>query len=145
MITDTQFRELLLELREIRLALQSRQTSLASQAPAPAKTSTSTQTPDSLPLPSVLIENAGGIAVHFGKNAGTPISQLNDKQLLWYGADREPQLKNDGTPFAPRQQDTTLKNACRTVWHQRQGSIPTPAPKPAPAQSTELADEEVPF
>jgi hypothetical protein len=129
-MTPEQHNEILTELRAIRAALQK---------PAGASTPAPTATPDTLPKPDQLIDNAGEVAVHFGKNAGTPLSALTDKQLLWYGADRPPQLKNDGTPFAPRQQDTTLKNACRTVWHQRQGSIP------APAQSANLADEEVPF
>jgi hypothetical protein len=98
MITDTQFTALLDELIGIRRALEARQTSLP-QASTPAPKSTTTRTPDSLPMPTTVIERAGEVPVHFGKNAGTPISQLNDKQLLWYGADREPQLKKDGTPF----------------------------------------------
>lgn len=143
MITDTQFRELLLELREIRLALQSR---TASKPTAPAPATTSNRTPDSLPMPRVVIENAGETAVHFGKNAGVMIGQLNDKQLLWYGSDREPQLKKDGTPFPPRDADTLLQNACRTLWHQRQGTLPGSAPAPALDQDSELmGDEEVPF
>jgi hypothetical protein len=144
MITDTQFDELLLELREIRLALQSR---TASKPTAPAPTTTATRTPDSLPLPATVIERAGETAVHFGKNAGVPIGQLNDKQLLWYGSDREPQLKKDGTPFAPRDADVLLQNACRTLWHQRRGALPGPAAAPAVLdQAPPLAgDEEVPF
>ena len=144
MITDTQFDELLLELREIRLAIQSR---TASKPTAPAPTTTFNRTPDSLPMPSVVIQNAGETAVHFGKNAGVPIGQLNDKQLLWYGSDREPQLKKDGTPFAPRDADVLLQNACRTLWHQRRGALPGSAPAPAaPDQDAPLAgDEEVPF
>jgi hypothetical protein len=133
-MTTEQHNEILTELRAIRAALQK---PAGASTPAP----TATATPDTLPKPDQIIEGAGEVAVHFGKNAGTPLSALTDKQLLWYGADRPPQLKNDGTPFAPRQQDTTLKNACRTVWHQRQGSIPTPTAKPAPAQSAYLAEE----
>lgn len=140
-MTDTQFRELLLELREIRLALQSR-TAIKPTAPAP--TTTATRTPDSLPMPDVIIEGAGDVTVHFGKNAGTPVRALNDKQILWYGSDREPQLKNDGTPFPPRESDTLLKNACRTFWHQRTGAIPADAMKPT-VQSNPALDEEVPF
>jgi len=141
-MTTEQYTKLLTELRAISAAISAAlQKSAGASTPAP----TASATPDTLPKPDLIIDNAGEVAVHFGKNAGTPISALTDKQLLWYGADRPPQLKNDGTPFAPRQQDTTLKNACRTVWHQRQGSIATPTPKPAPAQSADLADEEVPF
>jgi hypothetical protein len=144
MITDTQFHALLAELIGIRHAIEARQTS---QAPAPAKTSTTTRTPDSLPMPTTVIERAGEVPVHFGKNAGTPISQLNDKQLLWYGADREPQLKKDGTPFPPREADTLLQNAVRTLWHERQGNLPSSAAAPAALdQAPQLSgDEEVPF
>ena len=143
MITDTQFDELLLELREIRLAIQSR---TASKPTAPAPTTTFNRTPDSLPMPSVVIQNAGETAVHFGKNAGVPIGQLNDKQLLWYGADREPLLKKDGTPFPPREADVLLQNACRTLWHQRQRTLPGSAAAPALDQEAVLiSDEEVPF
>ena len=137
-MTLEQHNEIITELRAIRAALE--KATMGSRS-----TPAGTVTPDTLPKPDQIIEGADQVAVHFGKNAGTPLSALTDKQLLWYGADREPQLKNDGTPFAPRQQDVTLKNACRTVWHQRQGSIPASAPKPAPTQSAELADEEVPF
>jgi hypothetical protein len=145
MITDTQFNALLAELIGIRHALEARQTSLP-QASTPAPKSTSTRTPDSLPMPRVVIERAGETTVHFGKNAGTPISQLNDKQLLWYGADREPQLKKDGTPFPPREADTLLQNACRTLWHERVGTLPSFPPAPASDQARALAgDEEVPF
>lgn len=143
-MTDIQHREILLELREIKLALQARQTP---QAPTPAPTSTSTRTPDSLPMPTTVIERAGDVPVHFGKNSGTPISQLGDKQLLWYGADREPQLKKDGTPFQPRDADVLLQNAVRTLWHERRGALPGSAPAPAaPDQAPPVAgDEEVPF
>ena len=89
-----------------------------------ASATTSTATPDSLPLPAVEIADAGSVQVHFGKNAGTPLSSLTDKQLLWYGADRPEQLKKDGTPFAPRQADIQLRNACRTLWHQRKSGAP---------------------
>lgn len=143
-MTDTQFNALLAELIGIRHALEARTTS---KPTAPSPTTTSTRTPDSLPMPATVIERAGEVAVHFGKNAGMPISQLNDKQLLWYGSDREPQLKKDGTPFPPRDADMLLQNACRTLWHQRRGALPGSAPDPAaPDQAPPLAgDEEVPF
>ena len=138
-MTLEQHNEIITELRAIRAALETKPRAVAT---AP---STSTSNATSLPPPDQIIEGAASVTVHFGKNKGVAIGSLTEKQILWYGADREPQLKNDGTPFAPREQDVTLKNSCRTVWHQRQGSIPASAPKPAPAQSAELADEEVPF
>lgn len=105
--------EILTELRAIRAALE------AKPRATPAPVTTATATPDTLPLPAIEIVDAGSVQVHFGKNAGTPLSALSDKQLLWYGSDRPAQLKKDGTPFAPRDADVQLLNACRTVWHQR--------------------------
>lgn len=143
MLTDTQFNSLLAELIGIRHALEAR---TANKPIATSPTTTATRTPDSLPMPDVIIDCAGDVTIHFGKNAGTPVRALNDKQLLWYGADREPQLKRDGTPFPPRELDTLLKNACRTFWHQRTGAIPVAAPAPAPTtQSNPAGDEDVPF
>jgi hypothetical protein len=144
-MNDTQFGNLLEEIVLIRKALEARQT--LPQAHTPAPTSTTTRTPNSLPMPTTVIDRAGEVAIHFGKNAGTPISQLGDKQLLWYGSDREPQLKKDGTPFPPREADVLLQNAVRTLWHERLGTLPSSAPAPAVLdQAPPLGgDEEVPF
>jgi len=117
-MTTEQHTELLTELRAIRAALE------AKPRPAQATSAAPTATPNSLPPPAVEILNAGEVQIHFGKNTGTPLSSLTDKQLLWYGADREPQLKKDGTPFPPREADVLLKNACRTVWQQRVSGAP---------------------
>ena len=118
-MTNEQLDEILIELRAIRLALEAKP-----RAATPAPATTTTATPDSLPRPAVEIVDAGDVQIHFGKNAGTPLSSLTDKQLLWYGADRPEQLKKDGTPFAPRQADIQLRNACRTLWHQRKSGAP---------------------
>ena len=118
-MTTEQHHELLIELRAIRAALEKPKPML-SLTPATATTAT----PDTLPLPTIEIADAGSVQIHFGKNAGTPISSLSDKQLLWYGADRPAQLKKDGTPFAPREADVQLLNACRTLWHQRKSGAP---------------------
>jgi hypothetical protein len=128
-MTTEQHTELLTELRAIRAALEK-------PKPAPMLSLTTatatTTTPDTLPLPVFAIADAGSVQVHFGKNTGTPLSSLTDKQLLWYGADRPGQLKKDGTPFAPREADVLLKNACRTLWHQRKSGAPiVPATQPA--------------
>jgi hypothetical protein len=117
-MTTEQHTELLTELRAIRAALE------AKPRAAQATTAAPTATPNTLPLPAVEILNAGDVQIHFGKNTGTPLSALSDKQLLWYGADRPEQLKKDGTPFAPREADVLLKNACRTVWQQRVSGAP---------------------
>jgi len=117
-MTTEQVTELLTELRAIRAALE------AKPRPAQATPTATTATPDTLPPPAVEILNAGEVQIHFGKNKDTPLSALSDKQLLWYGADREPQLKKDGSPFPPREADLLLKNACRTVWQQRVSGAP---------------------
>jgi hypothetical protein len=125
-MTTEQHTELLTELRAIRAALEAKPRTAQATATAP------TATPDTLPLPAIAIADAGSVQVHFGKNTGTPLSSLTDKQLLWYGADRPEQLKKDGTPFAPREADVLLKNACRTLWHQRKSGAPiVPATQPA--------------
>jgi len=110
--------EILTELRAIRAALEKPKPMLS------LTTTATTATPDTLPLPAVEIADAGSVQVHFGKNEGTPLSALSDKQLLWYGSDRPAQLKKDGTPFAPREADVQLLNACRTLWHQRKSGAP---------------------
>ena len=130
--------EILIELRAIRAALEN-----PKPKPMLSLTATATTaTPNTLPLPTIEIADAGGVQVHFGKNAGTPISSLTDKQLLWYGADRPAQLRKDGTPFPPREADVQLLNACRTLWHQRKSGAPiTLTSQPASADD----GENVPF
>ena len=137
-MTTEQHHELLIELRAIRAALEKPKPMLSLTT-----VTTATATPDTLPLPSIAIADAGSVQVHFGKNAGTPISSLTDKQLLWYGADRPAQLRKDGTPFPPREADVQLLNACRTVWHQRKtgGAPVTLVSQPATADD----GENVPF
>ena len=118
-MTNEQYTEIIVELRAIRAALEAKP-----RAATPAPATTTTATPNSLPKPAVEIADAGSVQVHFGKNAGTPISALNDKQLLWYGTERPASLKKDGTPFAPREADVQLLNACRTLWQQRKSGAP---------------------
>ena len=136
-MTTEQHHEILIVLRAIRAALEKPKPMLSLTT-----ATTATATPDTLPLPAIEIADAGSVQVHFGKNAGTPISALSDKQLLWYGSDRPAQLKKDGTPFAPREADVQLLNACRTLWHQRKsGAVIPTAPKPAATDD----GENVPF
>ena len=118
-MTTEQHHELLIELRAIRAALEKPKPMLSLTT-----ATTATATPDTLPLPTIEIVDAGSVQVHFGKNTGVPISQLTDKQLLWYGTERPAQLMKDGTPFPPRQADVQLLNACRTLWHQRKSGAP---------------------
>ena len=136
-MTNEQLDEILIELRAIRAALEKPKPML-SLTPATAITAT----PDTLPLPTIEIVDAGSVLVHFGKNTGVPISQLTDKQLLWYGTERPAQLRKDGTPFPPREADVQLLNACRTLWHQRKSGAPiTLVSQPAAADD----GENVPF
>ena len=131
--------DILTELRAIRAALEKpKPKPMLSMTPA----TTATATPNTLPLPAVEIVDAGSVLVHFGKNTGVPISQLTDKQLLWYGTERPAQLRKDGTPFPPREADVQLLNACRTLWHQRKSGAPiTLTSQPAAADD----GENVPF
>ncbi len=136
-MTSEQHNELLIELRAIRAALETKPRAVAT-APSPSNTPLL----KSLPAPEIWVDNAGEVTVHFGKNAGTAISQLSDAQLLYYGADREQNLRKDGTPFPPREADVLLKNAARTIWYSRR----EPAPQSSEKAPSKPADtEEVPF
>ena len=135
-MTTEQHQEILTELRAIRAALEKPKPMLS------LTTTATTATPDTLPLPTIEIVDAGSVLVHFGKNTGVPISQLTDKQLLWYGTERPAQLRKDGTPFPPREADVQLLNACRTLWHQRKSGAPIAlVSQPAAADD----GENVPF
>jgi hypothetical protein len=136
-MTPIQHDELLIELRAIRAALETKPRAVAT-APSPSNTPLL----KSLPAPEIWVDNAGEVTVHFGKNAGTAISQLSDAQLLYYGADREQNLRKDGTPFPPREADTLLKNAARTIWYSRREPAPQGVEK---AASKPAETEEVPF
>jgi hypothetical protein len=138
-MTTEQHTELLTELRAIRAALE------AKPRTAQATATATTATPDTLPLPAIAIADAGNVQVHFGKNTGVPLSALSDKQLLWYGTERPAQLKKDGTPFAPREADVQLLNACRTLWHQRKSGAPLVTASKTCDLASEGASEEVPF
>lgn len=70
-----------------------------------------------IPMPSEIIADASNVEIHFGKNKGRTLGTLSPKSLEWYAADKPPQLKNDGTPFAPRPDDVRLLNAARTLHH----------------------------
>jgi len=135
-MTTEQFTELMLEVRAIRSALtQTRAPAAATPSAAPAAIS------EEIPLPITPVENAGAVQVHFGKNSGRPLADLGAKSVEWYAKEQPPKLKQDGTPFAPRPADVALREAARTLVHQRRGTIPTPAPVLQP----EPISEEVPF
>lgn len=136
------------ELVRIREALEARP--FAAGAPTHKAVATQAKT-DEVPLPSELIANAGDVQVHFGKNKGVALSSLGDRSVAWYAQEPEPRLRNDGTPFPPRAEDVLLRNAARTIIHQKRGTISAvSAPKAIPSDSEvttilNVGDESVPF
>ncbi len=143
--------DLLTELQLIRKALESRPAPPA-QAPAGGHSGSRSDDP-AIPQPTTVIANAGDVQIHFGKNQGVALGTLSERSLSWYATDQEAKLDRNGQPFRPRPQEITLKNAARTLWHQKRGTLVggvasassdrTPAADTAPAGATQ--DEDVPF
>ena len=98
--------------------------------------------PALIPMPSEIVADAASFEIHFGKNKGRTLGGLSAKSLELYAADKPPQMKNDGTPFALRPDDLRLLNAARTLHHRLVPAAPatTLVLSQAPA-----IDEEVPF
>lgn len=124
-MTDNQFQMIYSQLVAIREALEMAAVPKPTARP-PATTSAAS--PAQVPPPASIVQNAGEVRVHFGKNAGVRLADLPSKSLAWYAQDREPRLRNDGTPFPPRQEDVLLREAARTLLHHPQimGSAPAP-------------------
>jgi hypothetical protein len=103
-----------------------------------------------IPQPSQLVADPGAVCVHFGKNAGQPLSALNDRSVEWYAAPKEPRLGNNGKPFPPRPADEQLANAARQLYHAKRGTLVGKAPvaemsfAPGTAKP-ETVDENIPF
>jgi hypothetical protein len=129
------------ELIRIREALEARP--FASGAPA-AKPAPSFPKSDEVPMPTEVIEDAGNVQVHFGKNKGVALSSLGDRSVAWYAQEPEPRLGNNGKPFPPRPEDVLLRNAARTIIHQKRGTLPSAAVPTAPV-ATFVNEEHVPF
>ena len=138
-MTTEQFNELMAELRTLRAVIASKQ---SLEASAPKAQGTKPATGD-VPLPTEVIPDAESVEVHFGKNKGVRLGSLQPKSVEWYAQDAEPRLKKDGTPFAPRPEDVRLREAARTIVHQKRGTLPMPANKPV--LQSEPLNEEVPF
>ena len=112
---------------------------------------------DVIPQPSEVVPNAGDVQVHFGKNNGVALSKLSERSLSWYATEQPPRLDSSGKPYPPRPQETVLRNAARTLWHQNKGTLGQPdvvkgasssaaAPVASAESSAHLSDEEnVPF
>jgi hypothetical protein len=102
-------------------------------------------------MPTEIIADAGSVQVHFGKNKGVALSSLSERSVAWYAQEPEPRLGNNGKPFPPRPEDVLLRNAARTLIHQKRGTIPAVTePKAIPADSEvttimSVNEEHVPF
>ncbi|MGI9253975.1 MAG: hypothetical protein ACR2J8_09525, partial [Thermomicrobiales bacterium] len=136
-MTTEQHAELIIELRGIRAAIER---ALKASAPKPA-----TAGAEDIPLPVAPVTDAENVEVHFGKNKGNRLGSLGAKSVEWYAKEPEPRLRNDGTPFPPRPDDVRLREAARTLVHQRRGTIPMPANKPILEPVVSASTEEVPF
>ena len=110
------------ELIRIREALEARP--FASGAPAAKPVAPRS---DEVPMPTEIIADAGNVQVHFGKNKGVALSSLSERSVVWYAQEPEPRLGNNGKPFPPRPEDVLLRNAARTIIHQKRGTLPSAA------------------
>ena len=142
--------DILGELTAIRLLLAARPVASApvqtAAAPQYAQSTASSDGPP--PQPSQVIEDAGSVLVHFGKNKDKPLSELSERSLAWYASEQPPRLDNSGKPFPPRPVEITLRNAARTLWHTRAGTLGAAAVQVAPAVVTATAtgsEDNVPF
>jgi hypothetical protein len=138
--------DVLAELTAIRLILSARPVAAPAQtatAPQYAQSTASSDGPP--PQPSQVIEDAGSVLVHFGKNKDKPLSELSERSLSWYASEQPPRLDNAGKPFPPRQVEITLRNAARTLWHTRAGTLGAAAVQAAPAKVADGVEENVPF
>ena len=134
------------ELIRIREALEARPFAAGAPAAKPVAPRS-----EEVPLPSEVIANAGDVQVHFGKNKGVALSSLSERSVAWYAQEPEPRIGNNGKPFPPRPEDVLLRNAARTLIHQKRGTIPAvTAPTKIPADSEvttimSVNEEHVPF
>ena len=113
------------------------ETKQAQSRPAPARATSSSSSSsysgggsgveEVIPQPTEVVPNAGDVQVHFGKNNGVALSKLSERSLSWYATEQPPRLDSSGKPYPPRPQETTLRNAARTLWHQNRGTLGAPA------------------
>ena len=124
------------ELVRIREALEARPYATGAPAAKPAAPRS-----DEVPMPAEIIDDAGNVQVHFGKNKGVALSTLSERSVAWYAQEAEPRIGNNGKPFPPRPEDVLLRNAARTLIHQKRGTLPSAAVPTAPS----VNEEHVPF
>jgi hypothetical protein len=138
--------DVLAELTAIRLILSARPVAAPAQTATAPQYAQSTASSDGPPSqPSQVIENPGDVLVHFGKNKDKPLSELSERSLSWYASEQPPRLDNAGKPFPPRPVEITLRNAARTLWHTRAGTLGAAAVQAAPAKVADGVEENVPF
>ena len=134
------------ELIRIREALEARPFASGAPAAKPAAPRS-----EEVPMPTEIIADAGSVQVHFGKNKGVALSSLSERSVAWYAQEPEPRIGNNGKPFPPRPEDVLLRNAARTLIHQKRGTIPAvnePTKIPADSEVTTIMsvnEEHVPF
>ena len=123
------------ELIRIREALEARPFATGAPAakPAPARS-------DEVPMPTEVVPDAGSVQVHCGKNKGVALSSLSERSVAWYAQEPEPRIGNNGKPFPPRPEDVLLRNAARTIIHQKRGTLPSAAVPSAPVASIDDGD-----
>tara|TARA_R110002126_G_scaffold30994_1_gene100453 strand:+ start:57 stop:467 length:411 start_codon:yes stop_codon:yes gene_type:complete len=128
------------ELIRIREALEARPFAAGAPTakPAPARS-------EEVPMPTEVIANAGDVQVHFGKNKGVALSSLSERSVAWYAQEPEPRLGNNGKPFPPRPEDVLLRNAARTLIHQKRGTLPSAAVTQPTAPVVTIDDGDVSF
>lgn len=146
MSTPANLDDVVAELVAIRLILAARPaaaTTSNASAPKYAQSTASSEGPP--PQPSEVVADAGSVTVHFGKNTGKPLSELSERSLAWYASEQPPRLDNTGKPFPPRQVEITLRNAARTLWHTRAGTLGAAAVQAAPAKAATVDEESIPF
>ena len=124
------------ELVRIREALEARPYATGAPAAKPAAPRS-----EEVPMPAEIIDDAGSVQVHFGKNKGVALSTLSERSVAWYAQEAEPRIGNNGKPFPPRPEDVLLRNAARTLIHQKRGTLPSAAVPTAPS----VNEEHVPF
>ena len=126
------------ELVRIREALEARPYATGAPAAKPAAPRS-----DEVPMPAEIIDDAGSVQVHFGKNKGVALSTLSERSVAWYAQEAEPRIGNNGKPFPPRPEDVLLRNAARTLIHQKRGTIAGAAVTAAPVAT--IDEGEVSF
>ena len=147
-MTPDQGQKIIELLEDILTAIKANGTGGGGNTPAvmaTPKSSTKGTSSDEVPQPSEPVPNAGAVAVHFGKNNGVPLSQLSDRSLSWYAQEQAPRLDSSGNPYPPRPQEVTLRNAARTLWHQKKGTLQGAMPADQSNQGEEDDDSNVPF